>query len=101
MKRSELKKSRKPLVKECVQETILNEGLLSNVVSEVAQGLGSQFLFENKEQIVPSLSNENSVRANALTTQKKEQILETKKKLLDAIGKEAYGGVDIFEDTKP
>jgi hypothetical protein len=101
MKRSELKKLIKPLVKECVQETILNEGLLSNIVSEVAQGLGNQFLVENKEQIVPSLSNENSVRANALTTQKKEQILETKKKLLDAIGKEAYGGIDIFEDTKP
>ena len=101
MKRSELKKLIKPLVKECVQETILNEGLLSNIVSEVAQGMGNQFLVENKEQVVPAMSNENSVRMEAMRTQKKEQLLETKKKLLDAIGKDAYGGIDIFEDTKP
>ena len=101
MKRSELKKLIKPLVKECVQETILNDGLLSNIVSEVAQGMGNQFLVENKEQVVPAMSNENSVRMEAMSAQKKTQILESKKKLLDAIGKEAYGGVDIFEDTKP
>ena len=101
MKRSELKKLIKPLVKECVQETILNDGLLSNIVSEVAQGMGNQFLIEHKEQVVPAMSNENSVRMEAMSAQKKTQILESKKKLLDAIGKEAYGGVDIFEDTKP
>tara|TARA_R100000008_G_scaffold14215_1_gene6917 strand:+ start:1103 stop:1537 length:435 start_codon:yes stop_codon:yes gene_type:complete len=101
MKRSELKKLIKPLVKECVQETILNDGLLSNIVSEVAQGMGNQFLVENKEQVVPAMSNENSVRMEAMRAQKKEQLLETKKKLLDAIGKDAYGGVDIFEGTTP
>ena len=47
------------------------------------------------------MSNENSVRMEAMGAEKKAQILETKQKLLDAIGKEAYGGVDIFEDTKP
>ena len=101
MKRSELKKIIKPIVKECVQETILNDGLLSNIVSEVAQGMGNQFLVENKEQIVPTMSNENSVRMEAMSAEKKAQILETKQKLLDAIGKDAYGGVNIFEDTKP
>ena len=101
MKRSELKKLIKPIVKECVQETILNDGLLSNIVSEVAQGMGNQFLVENKETIVPSMSNENSVRMEAMNTEKKAQIAETKKRLLDAIGNEAYGGIDIFEDTKP
>ena len=101
MKRSELKKLIKPIVKECVQEAILNEGLLSNIVSEVVQGMGNQFLIENKEEVVPAMSNENSVRMEALRAQRKDQILESKKKLLDAIGKDAYGGIDIFEDTKP
>ena len=101
MKRSELKKLIKPLVKECVQETILNDGLLSNIVSEVAQGMGNQFLIEHKEQVVPAMSNENSVRMEAMRSIKKEQILESKKKLLDAIGKDAYGGIDIFEGTSP
>ena len=91
----------KPLVKECVQETILNDGLLSNIVSEVMQGMGNQFLVENKEQIVPTMSNENSVRMSTMSAEKKAQIAETKKRLLDAIGNEAYGGIDIFEDTKP
>ena len=79
MKRTELKKLIKPLVKECVQETILNDGLLSNIVSEVMQGMGNQFLIENKEQIVPTMSNENSVQMEQL----KERQSETRKRLLD------------------
>ena len=101
MKRSELKKLIKPIVRECVQETILNDGLLSNIVSEVAQGMGNQFLVENKEEVVPTMSNENSVRMEALRAQRKGQLVESKKKLLDAIGKDAYGGIDIFEGTTP
>ena len=97
MKRAELKKIIKPLVKECVQETILNDGLLSNIVSEVMQGMGNQFLVENKEEIVPTMSNENSVRKEQL----KERQQETRKRLLDEIGKDAYNGVDLFEGTKP
>lgn len=97
MKRSELKKIIKPLVKECVQETILNDGLLSNIVSEVMQGMGNQFLVENKEQIVPTMSNENSVRLQQI----EERQGETRKRLLDEIGKDAYNGVDLFEGTTP
>ena len=97
MKRSELKKIIKPLVKECVQETILNDGLLSNIVSEVMQGMGNQFLVENKEQVVPTMSNENSIQMEQL----KERQNETRKRLLDEIGKDAYNGVDLFEGTTP
>ena len=101
MKRSELKKMIKPLVKECVQETILNDGLLSNIVSEVAQGMGNQFLVENKEQAVPAMSNENSVQVELMETKRKEHLKEYKQQLLDQIGAEAYGGIDLFEGTKP
>ena len=101
MKRSELKKMIKPLVKECVQETILNDGLLSSIVSEVAQGMGNQFLVENKEQVVPAMSNENSVQVELMETKRKEQLKEYKQQLLDQIGAEAYGGIDLFEGTTP
>tara|TARA_R110002020_G_scaffold16502_1_gene58190 strand:+ start:303 stop:731 length:429 start_codon:yes stop_codon:yes gene_type:complete len=97
MKRTELKKLIKPLVKECVQETILNDGLLSNIVSEVMQGMGNQFLVENKEEIVPTISNENSVQLEQL----KERQNETRKRLLDEIGKDSYNGVNLFEGTTP
>ena len=101
MKRSELKKMIKPLVKECVQDVLLNEGLLTNIVSEVAQGMGNQFLVENKEQIVPAMSNENSVQMEAMEVRKRDQLKEYRKQLLDEIGKDAYNGIDLFEGTKP
>ena len=37
MKKSDLKELIKPLVKECIHEVLLEEGLLSNVVAEVAK----------------------------------------------------------------
>ena len=101
MKRSELKEMIKPLVKECVQETILNDGLLSSIVSEVAQGMGNQFLVENKEEVVPVMSNENSVQMELVETRRKDQLKEYKQQLLDQIGAEAYGGIGLFEGTKP
>jgi hypothetical protein len=97
MKRSELKKMIKPIVKECVHETILNDGLLSNIISEVASGLGNQFIIENKETIVPQETNENSVRMEQI----KESQRASRKKLLDEIGKDSFNGVDLFEGTTP
>ena len=46
MKKTELKEIIKPLVKECIQEVLIEEGLLSNVVSEVVKGLGTQSIVE-------------------------------------------------------
>ena len=37
MKKADLKKLIKPLVKECIHEVLIEEGVLSNVVSEVAK----------------------------------------------------------------
>jgi hypothetical protein len=33
--------------------------------------------------------------------EKKNHLQETKKRMLDAIGKDAYGGIDVFEGTSP
>ena len=97
MKRSQLKEMIKPIVRECVHETILNDGLLSNIISEVASGLGNQFIIENKETIVPQETNENSFRMEHL----REGQQEAKKKLLDDIGRDTFNGVDLFEGTSP
>ena len=45
MKRSQLK----ALVKECVKEVILEDGLLKSIVSEVAEGLGGSLVVERRE----------------------------------------------------
>ena len=42
MKKNELKKVLKPLIKECIKEVIFEEGVLSGLIKEVAQGLGQQ-----------------------------------------------------------
>jgi hypothetical protein len=88
MKKSELKKLIKPIIKECIQETLLEGGILSNIISEVVVGLSSNQLVETKQ---PQRSEEDF----------KNTLREQKKKMLDAIGNDSYGGVDLFEGTEP
>ena len=93
MKKSELKKILKPLIKECIKEVLFEEGVLSNVVSEVVQGMAqSQPLVEQRAR--PQLSA-SEVQA------KKQEIDSTKERLLESIGRESYGGVNVFEGTQP
>ena len=91
MKKSDLKQLIKPLVKECIHEVLLEEGLLSNVVSEVAKGLQPQ------NMVVES----QAPQAQVASPKPKQDNTAQRKKLLDAIGKDAYNGVDLFEGTTP
>ena len=54
MKKSDLKELIKPLVKECIHEVLLEEGLLSNVVSEVAKGLHSGPIITEQVEQAPA-----------------------------------------------
>ena len=89
------KKELKSIIKECVREIIFEDGALSTVVSEVIKGLSQNRLIENKQPI--------SAKKNLQTehTNFKRKINDTRKKLLDSIGREAYGGVNVFEGTAP
>jgi hypothetical protein len=94
MKKSDLKQLIKPLVKECIHEVLLEEGLLSNVVSEVAKGMQGSLITESSVQPAP--------RQKALSApQTREKISEHRKKLMHAIGSDSYNGVNLFEDTAP
>lgn len=98
MKKSELKKVLKPIVKECIQEALLEEGLLSNVISEVVKGLGA-----TQQPIIEQKQNNDEIKKMQLQEKQKrtQKINETRKKMLDAIGKSSYNGVDLFEGTTP
>ena len=48
MKKSDLKQLIKPIVKECIHEVLLEEGLLSNVVAEVAKGMQGNLVVETR-----------------------------------------------------
>jgi len=97
MKKSDLKQLIKPLVKECIHEVLLEEGLLSSVVAEVAKGLQGNVIMET-QKATPIRKKEDVQRKPVQTRQK---LQEHRKKLMDSIGGNAYNGVDLFEGTEP
>ena len=98
MNKAELKKILKPLIKECIKEVIFEDGTLSTIISEVMKGTsGQQVVTEAK--YTPRL--ENKQEKNARAHRKQNQLKEQKRKMLDAIGKNAYNGVNLFEGTTP
>jgi hypothetical protein len=100
MKKSDLKQLIKPLVKECIHEVLLEEGLLSNVVAEVAKGMQGNLVVETRKQQPEQMFNEN-MQMKRKTDESREKLKEHRKKLLDAIGADSYNGVDLFEGTQP
>ena len=101
MNKSQLKKLLKPVVKECIQEVLIEEGLLTEVVSQVTAGLTKQPIVENK----PKKKNDNLFNEDLQMKRKSKEankkLQEHRKKLLDSIGGDAYNGVDLFEGTEP
>ena len=96
MRKSDLKKLIKPIVKECIQESLLEDGVLSKVISEVAVGLSStETIMEQpkKEVEIPTVSRRES---EALANLK-----EQRQKMLDSIGRDSMNGVNVFEGTDP
>ena len=84
MKKSEFKKLVKPIIKECISEVLLEEGLLSNVISEVVKGLNVGQIVEAK----PAVSEQAREEQVNLEFQKEQatrlqQLRETKQKTQD------------------
>ena len=96
MKKSELKS----IIKECVKEILFQEGVLSELVAEVAIGITKaqgQLL-----EVKPAIQQTPQVSAQIKEEQeevRRKRLLETKRKMLDAIGGEKMQGV--FEGTEP
>jgi hypothetical protein len=88
MTKSEMKKFMKPLVKECLQEMLLEEGLLSNLIEQVNKGNKQIFSESQKRNSEPVLEKKA-----------KPQLSEVRKKLADSIGKGSYS--NIFEGLDP
>jgi hypothetical protein len=95
MNKKELKEMLKPLIKECIKEVIFEDGTLSTIISEVMQGVGKPIVetkqrFPKKQQ--PQYETEEQAKA---------RLDEQRNKMMDAIGGEAYNGVNLFEGTTP
>ena len=90
MKTNELKKVLKPLIKQCIKEVIFEEGVLSGIISEVVKGVDTAPVIREQKQVPKP--------TNGVT---KKKLQEQRKKMLDAIGKDSFNGVDIFEGVEP
>jgi len=98
MKRSELK----AIIKECVRETLFEEGVLSEMIAEVAYGLtrAQNLMVESKPQQtqVQNTQAQQQLEEERNETRRKK-LLETKRKMLDAMGNEKMS--KVFEGTEP
>ena len=101
MNKTQLKALIKPVVKECIQEVLIEEGLLTEVVSQVAAGMNQQPIVENKQKKKDNNLFNEDLQMKRKTQEVNQKLQEHRKKLLDSIGKDAYNGVDLFEGTEP
>ena len=99
MKKADLKQLIKPLVKECIHEVLLEEGLLSNVIVEVAKGMQGNLMTETQQRPPEALFN-NNLQMKRKANDTRLKLNEHRKKLMDSIGGEAYNGVNLFEGTE-
>tara|TARA_Y100000034_G_scaffold130419_1_gene188875 strand:- start:794 stop:1210 length:417 start_codon:yes stop_codon:yes gene_type:complete len=100
MKKHDLKQLIKPIVKECIHEVLLEEGLLSNVVAEVAKGLQGNLVVETQQKAPQRIFNEE-LNMKRKTQDTRTKMNEHRQKLMKAVGSDAYGGIDLFEGTQP
>ena len=98
MKKEQFKKMLKPIIKECIQEALVESNLISGIISEVVKGMGTQQQPQITEQKAKYESDEDAKKRRQA---KEKKLNETRKTLLGAINKDAYGGVDLFEGTTP
>ena len=102
MKKSELKKLLKPIIKECIQESFLEEGMLSSLIREVSSGLqqhGSRISETRKER--HEEEPEAFIEDDEPIPERRgsARIDEARERLRASIGGEAFAG--IFEGITP
>tara|TARA_R110000824_G_scaffold123214_5_gene280778 strand:- start:1374 stop:1814 length:441 start_codon:yes stop_codon:yes gene_type:complete len=101
MKKSQLKQLLKPIVKECIQESLLEGGMLSNIIAEVTKGL--QPLVETKTpatkspEFLQQQQKELQEQRRELEEDRHQQLKEQKRKLLNATGLPS----NVFEGVDP
>lgn len=99
MNKNDLKKLIKPLVKECINEVLIEEGLLSNVVAEVAKGMQQSMIVESAPPTRQKDFDED-LRMRRQTTDTRKKLQEHRAKMMESVGKDAYNGVNLFEGTE-
>jgi len=92
MNKEQLKKTLKPMIKECIKEVIFEEGILSSIISEVVKGT-AQPLVESRQPTYQQPQVDYAAKEREQKARRRQ--------MLDSIGRDAYNGVDLFENTQP
>lgn len=102
MKKEDLKKILKPIVKECIREVFFEPGILSTVIQEVMRGTTSAtpIIAESRAPIAKQNTSEKKEKIRKSQNAKLQELRENQKRMLDAIGGKV-GGVNVFEGTAP
>ena len=100
MKKSEFKKIIKPIVSECIKESLMEDGLISGIIAEVVRGMATT---APAPKMIETSPDPVSVRMkrNAFDKKQTKQLQEHRNKLMSAVGESAYNGVNLFEGTTP
>ena len=99
MKKADLKKLIKPIIKECMHEVIIESGVLSNIVSEVAKGMGNMIVEAKEPEQAPlQEAPQRNVNQEAIEIQK-QRLAQKRQMLSKAVGDSAYA--NIFEGVEP
>tara|TARA_S200002703_G_C3670192_1_gene205757 strand:- start:94 stop:528 length:435 start_codon:yes stop_codon:yes gene_type:complete len=99
MKKEQLRKALKPLIKECIKEVIFEEGILSGLIKEVATGLGTTNNIVESQQASENHEADFSRRQKIeLQEAAKLQMEERKRNLEQSMGNNFSG---IFENVEP
>ncbi len=91
----------KPIVRECIQEVLLQEGVLSTIISEVIKGTSQTIVEQPRRQPEPPAMRATRDNMQEQIANRKRTVNQHRRKLMDAIGKDSYNGVNIFEGTEP
>ena len=98
MNKAELKKILKPLIKECIRESLFEEGVLSGIVTEVAKGMSSV-------NMVTEAQHSQAREREEAERYEKEELLERDRQMrikrLNESMKTKLNEVDVFENTTP
>lgn len=86
MKKSDLKKVLEPIIKECITEMLLEEGLLKSVVQQITEGIQPQ-----QQVVVKESSDKPSY----------EEVRKKTSKVIEAMKGKRIGGTNVFEGTTP
>tara|TARA_R100000808_G_C2105651_1_gene121358 strand:+ start:530 stop:967 length:438 start_codon:yes stop_codon:yes gene_type:complete len=102
IKKSELKKILKPIVQECIRESILEDGVLSTIIAEVMRGTATRTLVESAPAPRPQPTQSSN---SAFLKQQLNEIGNAGYSNISVpeppTPKKMIGGIDVFANTEP